>query len=208
VLFTNTVAGETYGLLQELMALEVLEPFNLVGGTALSLLLGHRYSVDLDLFATVEFDRNAMHTALLAHFQSRIIITSSVKNTLGVFAVIDGVKVDICTRPYPLLKPIVVIDGVRCISLEDIAASKIFAISGRGAKKDFWDLDRLLDVFTIEEMAGFYHQRYQQVLAISVAKMVTTFSEAEASAAPKCLMKKTWSVVKKNIGKKINSQTK
>ena len=93
-------------------------------------------------------------------------------------------------------------------SLEDIAASKILAISGRAVKKDFWDLDRLLDIFSIEEIASFYNERYQQTLAISVAKMVLFFEEAELSQEPVCLMGKTWTKVKKGIAKKINKQTK
>ena len=208
MLFTNTVAEETLELLHELMELEFLSDFNLIEGTALSLRLGHRKSVDLDLFTEVDFDRAAMHNQLLNYFKSRIAITSSVKNNLGVFCSIDGIKVDMCMRPYPLLKPIFIENGIRMWSLEDIAASKIFAISHRGVKKDFWDLDRLLDLFTIEEIAQFYNDRYGQVLAIAVAKMVVIFSDADLSEAPVCLMGKTWLKVKKSIAKKINNQMK
>jgi predicted nucleotidyltransferase component of viral defense system len=208
VLFRNTVEDETWNLLQELMDLEFLQAFNLIGGTALSLQLGHRKSVDLDLFSIPDFDKALMQKKLQEHFKIRIRISSSVKNTLGVFSAIDGIKVDVCSRPYPLLKPVLEIDGIRMWSLEDIAASKIFAISGRAVKKDFWDLDRLLDVFSIEEIASFYDRRYQQSLAISVAKMVLFFEEAELSEAPVCLMGKTWTKVKKSIAKKINKQTK
>ncbi len=208
MLYTATVENETLDLLHELMSLEFLTPFSLIGGTALSLLLGHRKSVDLDLFSITDFDKALMHEKLLNHFKTRINITSSVKNTLGVFSVIDGVKIDICWRPYPLLKPVLIIDKIRMWSLEDIAASKILAISGRAVKKYFWDLDRLLDVFSIEEIASYYDKRYQQALAISVAKMVLYFDDAETSEAPVCLLGKTWAKVKKSIAKKINKQTK
>ena len=208
MLYRNKIEDETWELLQELMALDFLENFNLIGGTALSLQLGHRRSIDLDLFSIPDFEKALMHKKLLEHFKERISISSSVKNTLGVFSAIDGIKVDICWRPYSLLKSVLEIDGIRMWSLEDIAASKIFAISGRAVKKDFWDLDRLLDVFSIEEMASFYDKRYQQSLAISVAKMVLFFEEAELSEAPVCLMGKTWTKVKKSIAKKINKQTK
>jgi len=208
VLYTHTVEENTLQLLQELMGLKFLKPFSLIGGTALSLQLGHRRSVDIDLFCLEDFDKGKMHEKLYGHFAKRINITSSVKNPLGVFAHVDEVKVDICWRPFPLLKPVMEIEGVRMWSLEDIAASKIFAISHRAVKKDFWDIDRLLDFFTIEEMASFYNTRYQQALAISVAKMVLYFDDAESSEAPVCLMGKTWEQVKKGIGKKINKQTK
>lgn len=208
MLYTNTVEDITLALLHELMGLDFLQQFSLIGGTALSLQLGHRKSIELELFCIPDFDKAEMHEKLLAYFKSRINISSSVKNTLGVFAVIDGVKVDICWRPYPLLKPILLENGIRMWSLEDIAASKILAISRRAVKKDFWDLDRLLDVFTIEEIASFYDKRYQQSLAISLAKMVLFFDEAELSEAPVCMMGKTWGKVKKGIARKINNQSK
>ena len=37
-------------ILKEIMANPIFEPFYLVGGTSLSLRLGHRISVDIDLF--------------------------------------------------------------------------------------------------------------------------------------------------------------
>ena len=125
MLYSNTVEDETWDLLQELMGLEFLQAFSLIGGTALSLQLGHRKSIDLDLFSIPDFDKALMQKKLLEHFKTRISISSSVKNTLGVFSVIDGIKVDICCRPYPLLKPVLEMDGIRMWSLQDIAASKI-----------------------------------------------------------------------------------
>jgi uncharacterized protein YdaU (DUF1376 family) len=84
----------------------------------------------------------------------------------------------------------------------------VYAIAGRATKKDFWDIDVLLDKFSLEDIAGFYHHRYQQGLAISVAKMLTYFDEADDSETPVCLQGKKWSQVKKSISKKINQQVK
>ena len=50
MLHTQTVAPQTLGLLKQLEAEPRLAAFNLAGGTALALYLGHRVSVDLDLF--------------------------------------------------------------------------------------------------------------------------------------------------------------
>lgn len=52
MLQTQTVNGDTLGLLKSLMATPILQQFDLVGGTNLSLRLGHRLSIDLDLFTT------------------------------------------------------------------------------------------------------------------------------------------------------------
>ena len=50
MLHTQTVAPQTLGLLKQLEAEPRLAAFNLAGGTALALYLGHRVSLDLDLF--------------------------------------------------------------------------------------------------------------------------------------------------------------
>ncbi len=51
MLHTETVAPETLELLSRLMQDSFFNNFVLVGGTAISLHLGHRISVDLDLFS-------------------------------------------------------------------------------------------------------------------------------------------------------------
>ena len=50
MLHTETVLPGTLDLLRELQALAPLADMRLVGGTALALQLGHRTSVDIDLF--------------------------------------------------------------------------------------------------------------------------------------------------------------
>ena len=51
MLQTSAVEPHTLALLEQLLELEQLRHFNLVGGTALALRFGHRKSVDLDLFS-------------------------------------------------------------------------------------------------------------------------------------------------------------
>lgn len=46
MLQTQTVEPGTFSVLKELLELPVLQGFALVGGTALSLLYGHRKSID------------------------------------------------------------------------------------------------------------------------------------------------------------------
>lgn len=64
MLFTSTVEPGTFALLEKLMSLENLQPFALVGGTALALRYGHRSSVDLDLFSTHKFDQTPIEAEL------------------------------------------------------------------------------------------------------------------------------------------------
>lgn len=208
MLHRETVEESTLNILDELMNFKPLQEYSLVGGTALSLQLGHRISEDIDLFILKDFDKSRMQIALKRKFKNRIDIHSSVKNPLGVFSHIDGIKIDIVKHPYHLINEILVVDNIRMWSLLDIAAAKVYAISIRATKKDFWDIDRLLDIFNIEEIADAYYERYNQFVALGVPKMLTYFSEADESKEPVCLMNKNWKQVQKSISKKINNQLK
>lgn len=59
-LHTECVHRSLWTHLLDLMAMEALESFSLVGGTALALWLGHRESVDIDLFTCRPFDARAL----------------------------------------------------------------------------------------------------------------------------------------------------
>jgi Nucleotidyl transferase AbiEii toxin, Type IV TA system len=52
MLQTASTSDELFSVLKDLMTVPSLESFRLVGGTALSLQLGHRISEDIDLFAS------------------------------------------------------------------------------------------------------------------------------------------------------------
>ena len=52
MLQTQTVEPSTLELLKKLQQEPLLATFNLVGGTALALRIGHRKSVDLDLYTS------------------------------------------------------------------------------------------------------------------------------------------------------------
>ena len=55
MLYTQTVEPGTFALLKQLLDMPELASFSLVGGTALSLVYGHRISIDLDLFSDIKF---------------------------------------------------------------------------------------------------------------------------------------------------------
>lgn len=87
MLYTQTVAPRTPELLKKLEAEPSLVAFNLAGGTALY--LGHRKSVDLDLFTPQSFDAKKLETFLADKygFRTDFMEADTLKGT------IDGVKV-------------------------------------------------------------------------------------------------------------------
>ena len=52
----STVSDLLWEVLSKLMAAKELNSFRLVGGTSLSLILGHRISIDIDLFTDEEYN--------------------------------------------------------------------------------------------------------------------------------------------------------
>ena len=71
---------EIFKLLERLMQDPVLENFNLAGGTAIALHLGHRRSIDLDLFSTKDFNALKLESYLIDKYD--FIVDFKEKNTL------------------------------------------------------------------------------------------------------------------------------
>ncbi|HEX5155247.1 MAG TPA: nucleotidyl transferase AbiEii/AbiGii toxin family protein [Parafilimonas sp.] len=94
------ISSKTFSLIQELQSIPELKEFYLVGGTALALQLGHRNSIDIDLFTQSDFDSEKMAEFLAERFTVRV--DHAFRNTL--LANVVGIKVDFVKHPYPYLK--------------------------------------------------------------------------------------------------------
>jgi hypothetical protein len=147
--------------------------------------------VDLDLFSHDSFKNENIIEILNTYFDKRFRLISTLRNKLGVFSFIDDVKIDICRHNREFIGKVFETEGIRMWELKEIAAAKVNAISRRATKKDFWDINELLDIFTIEEIASFYREKYTPMLAIGVARMITYFDDAEESEIPNCLKGKS-----------------
>ncbi len=157
MLYKETVSADTLELLKTLMNEPLLSGFFLVGGTALSLQIGHRSSIDLDLFSLNDFDENALLNKIegtygfFTDFQSK----NTIKGQIG------GVKVDLIAHQFPLIKPLIMMENVRMAGLEDIAAMKLNVIAGNGTRlKDFIDIAYLSSFLTSVQMVEAYQKKY------------------------------------------------
>ena len=101
MLQTQTVEAGTLDLIKTLMKDAELSAFNLVGGTALSLMIGHRKSIDIDLFTNQDFDAENLAGHLSRAYHAEEINT--IKN--GIFCFLENVKVDLIAHQYPIFKP-------------------------------------------------------------------------------------------------------
>ncbi len=198
MLFENTVEQSTLGLLVKLQEKEYLKGFYLVGGTALALRIGHRKSIDLDLFSNFNFDAVQMLENLSSDFQFSLFFSAN--NTLK--GSIGGVQVDILAHRYPLIEEPVSVDSVSMLAVEDIAAMKLNAISVSGQRvKDFIDIYYLLDQYTVKELIEFYKRKYSQFNEVNVLKSLTWFGEVDLNDWPVLVKnpKLKWKAVQKRI---------
>lgn len=200
MLYLETVESSTLELLKKLQRLPVLEQTRLVGGTALALQLGHRKSIDLDFFGTVDCEAEYLRESI-AGMASLTILKESPHIHIYI---VDGIKVDIVNYKYPWLDDVVLEQGLRLASVSDIAAMKITAIIGRGTKKDFIDIAFLLHHFSLEEILHFYAAKYNDSSVFMAMKSLAYFDDAEADPMPDMFVNQSWQQVKAHILSKIS----
>lgn len=205
-LYYNTVKEELHTVLTRLMSAMEFDPFRLVGGTSLSLQLGHRISVDIDLFTDAEYksiDFNAIDRFLRDNFHY-VDTPSFGEVAMGKSYYVGenadrAVKLDLYyTDPY--IRPVLEVDGIRLAHIEDIAAMKLEVIGNGGRKKDFWDIDELSKTYSLKQMLGFFQERcpYSHTKE-EVLKSLVSFERADEESDPVSLRDKPWQVIKFDI---------
>jgi len=135
---TPRLAKEQLRALDRLSELPGIEQFYLAGASAIAWHIGHRRSLDLDLFSMTS--NPALRKLQLASSKAagvRVLQSNEVMIALEVL----GVPVDVVKYPYPLLDPTIAgPQGFPIARLRDLAAMKLAAIARRGIQRDFWDL--------------------------------------------------------------------
>ncbi|HDO27507.1 MAG TPA: hypothetical protein ENH02_05260 [Bacteroidetes bacterium] len=198
MLHKEAINQSTLDLLIRLQAKTYLKGFYLVGGTALALRMGHRKSVDIDLFSGFSFDVAQMLENLSADFNFKLFF--SAPNTIK--GSIENVQVDILAHRYPLVLEPVNIEGITMLSLQDILAMKLNAITTSGQRvKDFIDVFYLLRKFSLADMLKFYKMKYSQYNDINVLKSITYFEDVDLADWPQIVINPDlkWGNVKKKL---------
>ena len=176
MLHTETVARSTLELLKMLESESVMSNFNLAGGTSLALYLGHRISVDLDLFTPESFDAGKLEIFLRDKYGFRTDFME--KNTLK--GTIDGVKIDCITHSYGYLEKPYTESDIRLYSMEDIVAMKLSAIADNGSRlKDFIDIAFLSTRFPFNSMLRLYERKFPGSNLIRPFKAITYFDDID-----------------------------
>lgn len=197
MLYKQTTTPFLFETLENLMQWHELQNFRLVGGTGLSLQLGHRQSIDIDLFTDVEFniqDLARMLKKRIPESEIRILsfgLTIYISTSKSMNLKIDLMETDKYIRPE------IIIEGIRFAHIEDIAAMKLEAITSQNTKKDFYDIAELLNHYTIDQLFSFYVERYPYNDIKQVLENFTFFSEdCELEFEPYSLNNADWLSVK------------
>jgi len=211
-LYWNSVSPLLEEILKDLMNDELFRPFMLVGGTALSLQIGHRMSVDIDLFTqedygTIDFEEIKNQ---LEYKYDYCYYRNIERVGMGTFFEIgnsktDYIKLDLFYTDSFIFDPVIV-DSIRMVSEKEIIAMKLDVVLRNGRKKDFWDLHFYLKKFSIDEMISFYVQRYPYEDNVHLLKnQLINFNNADSDLDPICLLDKDWELIKLDFFDFVNS---
>lgn len=119
--------------------------FGLVGGTAFGLYIGHRLSIDFDLFTNKEFDNLKIKNKITRRNKIEQILVNK-KDEFTIF--INGIKITFFNYPYKINFSKNVAGFIKMPDFLTLAAMKAYSLGRRAKWKDYVDL-----YFTME----YYH---------------------------------------------------
>ena len=207
MLHTKTVERSTLELLNQLQKKPYLQDFYLAGGTALALELGHRRSIDLDLFSDFSFDVTQLLENLQNDFNYNLFFsaTNSLKGS------IDNIKIDIIAHRYTLIRKPLTSEGVSMLSIPDIIGMKLNAILGSGQRvKDFIDIYFLLKSISLDKMISYYKEKYPQNNESIVLKSLVYFDDIDFSDWPVIISEPSlkWNTVATTLKEQVVNYSK
>ncbi len=206
MLYYKTVNNLLKDVLLQFMAAKEFKNFRLVGGTSLSLQIGHRESIDIDLFSDVEYgeiDFDALENYLETNFKY-VDHLSNIISGMGKSYLIgededNTLKLDIFYTDK-FIQPIYLEDTIRMATIEEIIAMKLDVVQRGGRKKDFWDLHELFEKYSLTQMLDLHEQRYPYTHDRDlIIQNFTDFSIADDEFNPICFKGKYWEFIKEDI---------
>lgn len=203
-IYWHTVTADMRAVLSEFSRSPIGAKFYLAGGTALSLQLGHRLSVDLDFFSASE-DIPTIRPALekaLAPFHP-VLADSAWGNLVYL---VQNIRAGFYGYGYDLVAPLVeppippqtAGQSARLAAIEDIALMKLDALLARAARKDFYDLYFICQKMPLRRILDLAPQKYPSTrdFETQTVKRLVYFTNAEEEPDPQMLSALTWEQVK------------
>ncbi|MDX9993592.1 MAG: nucleotidyl transferase AbiEii/AbiGii toxin family protein [Anaerolineales bacterium] len=195
-LFWKTVSENMGQVLLHFMQTEIGARFYLGGGTALSLQIGHRRSLDLDFFSPSE-DIPSLRSVLenaLTPFQPTL--ADAAWGNLVYLS--NEVRLGFYGYGFPMVAALTETESVRLAAIEDIALMKLDTLLSRAARKDFYDLYFICQQIPLRALLDLAPRKYAGIrdFEAQVVKRLVYFENAEADADPVLLRPVAWPAVK------------
>jgi len=145
---------------------EFKRSFYMVGGTAIALHLGHRRSIDFDLFTSSQLNKTRIKAKLL-HIPFNQ--TPVFEDYDQLHLLVNNVKLTFFSYPYSVNHLINIGSIISIPSLLSLAAMKAFALGRRAKWKDYVDLYFILrEHYTIQEISreaeNIFNQQFSEKL--------------------------------------------
>jgi hypothetical protein len=199
--------------LAALMEMKTIKTHRLVGGTALALQIGHRISIDIDLFSDDENNYEQIQEELYEKFgigfKKGRYVSSSISKGITVY--LNDIKTDILDWKAKFIRPALIDENVRMACKEDIIPMKFntFLCSpelARYEKRDYVDIAQLMKEYSLEQMISLYNEKYPDELLSSrqIIEGLQLSEMADKRVMPKMLIAETWQDVKAQIQKSID----
>lgn len=190
------------------MRLESLKDFRLVGGTALALQIGHRLSIDIDLFTNESFNTEEVFSSLKQEFNKPGEFMFNKFTPGSVVTQLNGIKIDIYQWEHPFIREQVVIENIRMAHIEDIIAMKLQVISdkenGRYVKKDYFDIAALLSKYDVKRMIDIFLEREPEKQVSEIIEGLKNSSLADTKFDPVMMNGMSWDEAKSKINAAVD----
>ncbi len=200
-MYINTILEETHKLLNSFNEDSLPQDTYLAGGSAISLQLGHRKSIDLDFFTRHEFNEDQWIQKLEKSYSLELFS----KDWQTIIGDIESVKFSLFYYKYPLIKNLTPFENIKLASLEDLAAMKLDTVMSRGTKRDLVDIYFLAQKFGLDNLYKFYNQKFGnfEKREIMIKKALIYFDDAENDVEPNILVEFNWNGLKKYFVKNV-----
>lgn len=135
------------------------QQYYLVGGTAIALHLGHRRSIDFDLFSDDSFDPMKIRSKLTSQFT----IDQTISQGDGELTIlIQHVKITFFHYPFPIERNVAFDDVIQIPDLLTLGAMKAFALGRRAKWKDYVDLYCIFQTYSFKELIDKTNSIFKQ----------------------------------------------
>lgn len=177
--------------------------FYLAGGTALSLMFGHRESEDFDFFASEDFDPQELFSFCQSHFPDRQIENIlEAENTLWI--TVDTIKMSFFVLKRPMLEPLIETSYFNMASVRDIGAMKLAAIQHRATVKDYIDIAYILRTIGLDVLTRDFREKYGEIIAKpQLLKSLIYFADINTDWVKMLTQDYSWSQIQRELEKKV-----